>query len=169
MKIPFQLLLVFILLSLVSRAQITAVNTGKFDFQQLTFHSTECNGTCPAISVNVYSDKTIELSRTIYSKKGVADTTRSGNYKGSLSEKDYGTLLTLLKQVDWGTITFPKVTCCDGPVKTIILTYNDKYKRYKSMTPPQETRKLIDFLTQLGTQIKLPAYDKAIDFEDVLD
>jgi Fe-S-cluster containining protein len=170
MKSPFYLLLFFSLSSIYSCGQIASVNPSKkFDFEQITFHSSECNGICPVISMNIYKNKTIELSRGIYKSKGNPDTAKSGNFKGQLNEKDYSMLLTLLKQIDWETITFSKVKCCDKPVKTIILSYNKKYKQFKSMEPPQSTLKLIEFLTNLGAQIKLPSYKKPIDFEDVLD
>jgi hypothetical protein len=58
------------------------------------------------------------------------------------------------------------VLCCDSSIKTILISYNGKYKRFKSMTPPKEAIPLIDYLTQLSTQISLPKYERPIDFEE---
>jgi hypothetical protein len=119
--------------------------------------------------MNIYKDSTIELIRSIYTSKGVVDTIKSGGFKGMVSSKDYKTLQALLKEIEWERVLFPKVNCCDGAVRTIILSYNGNYKQYKSMTPPPETHKLIKFLTNLAVKANLPEYKKPIDFEEVLD
>jgi hypothetical protein len=140
----------------------------RFEFSQLTFHLSECNGSCPAISMNVYSDKTIELSRTIYKSKGNVDSTVSGNFKGTLNEKSYKKIVSLLEEVNWDTIVIPKVLCCDKPLKTIILSYNGESKKFKSMEVPKSITPLINYLINVATNEKLPVYNKAIDFEEVL-
>jgi hypothetical protein len=141
----------------------------KFEFNQLTFHLSECNGSCPAISMNVYSNKTIELSRTIYKSKDKVDTAASGNFKGQLSGKSYNKIIGLLAEVNWDTIVFPKVLCCDKSLKTIILTYNGETRRFKSMEAPQSVMPLINYLINVGINEKFSVYNKPIDFEEILD
>ncbi len=138
----------------------------EFEFTGLTFLSSKCNGTCPDISMNLYDDRRIEISRAVYSKKGQVDTTLSGNFKGSLSEKEFNKVVSLWKAIHWDTVTFPKVLCCDAPIATLMFSYKGTYKRFKSMTPPQSTNGLIKYLTDLGSKVILPKYDKPIDFED---
>lgn len=79
------MLLVFIFLS--SIAQENRSSTKKFQFSELTFHSTPCNGTCPDISLNIHSDKKIELVRAIYMAKGQSDSSLSGAFKGTLKKR----------------------------------------------------------------------------------
>ena len=165
-----KLLLLIILtfgLSCKSYSQSTTTESKQeFEFTGLTFLSSKCNGTCPDISMNLYDDKRIEISRDIYSKKGQVDTTLSGNFKGKLSEKEFTKVVTLLKVINWETVTFPKVLCCDAPIVTLMFSYKGTYKRFKSMTPPQTTNGLIKYLTDLGSKVILTKYDKPIDFED---
>ena len=163
----------FILLTLIfglsfkSLSQLTTTEQKQeFVFSGLTFLSSTCNGTCPDISMNLYDDKSIEISRVIYKKKGLVDTTSSGNFKGSLSDKEFNKVVSLLKAINWDTMTFPKVLCCDAPIVTLLFSYKGTYKRFKSMTPPQSTNALIKYLTDLGSKVFLPKYDMPIDFEN---
>ncbi len=163
----FVLLILTFGISCKSHSQSTTTESKQeFKFTGLTFLSSKCNGTCPDMSMNLYEDKRIEISRAIYSKKGQADTTLSGNFKGTLSEKEFTKVVSLLKTIDWDTVTFPKVLCCDAPIVTLMFSYKGTYKRFKSMTPPRSTNALIKYLTDLGSKVLLPKYDKPIDFED---
>src|SRR6185312_10035281 len=110
-------------------------------FSKLTFHSTSCFGSCPAISMNLYNDKRFEVSRTIYKPhfKKKVDSSLTGNYKGYLTDKEFKKLIDLLNKINWDTLIFPKIFCCDAPIKTIIISYNKKLRRFKSMEPPKET------------------------------
>lgn len=144
----------------------SATEEKPFEFSSLTFHATACNGTCPDISMNLYGDKRVELSRIIYTQKGQVDTSKSGNFKGELEDKDFEKLLSHLSKINWDTITFPEVYCCDGSIKTILISYNGKYKKFKSMTPPQVTQPLFDYLINLCSKVALTRYTKPIDFEE---
>ena len=163
----FVLLILTFGLSCKSQSQSTMTEPiQEFEFTGLTFLSSKCNGTCPDISLNLYDDKRIEISRVVYRKKGQVDTTLSGNFKGTLSEKEFNKAVSILKTINWDTVTFPKVLCCDAPIVTLMFSYKGTYKRFKSMTPPKSTNGLIKYLTDLGSKIILHKYDKPIDFED---
>jgi hypothetical protein len=136
-----------------------------FDFKELTFHSSFCFGTCPQISMNIRKDKSISLSRGIPSSFNL-DTAISGNYKGYLKDADFNNLITELQQVNWDTLKFNKRFCCDGSVKTLIISYNGKHKKFKSMFPPSQVNGLINYLVNLGSRLSLPRYGKPIDFEE---
>lgn len=159
----FIALLVFTCLS--SIAQEDNSSKKEFQFNELTFHSSTCNGTCPEISLNIGNDKKIQLVRTIYKEKGQADSLLSGAFKGSVKDKDFNQLIDLLKKANLDSLHFPDVLCCDSSIKTLIVSYNENYKQFKSMTPPKQADKLIAFLTHLATTVSLPKYSGAIDFE----
>jgi hypothetical protein len=169
MKTFYLLIAVISITAACNSKSITTKPSNRFEFKQLTFHSSVCNGTYPDLSMNIFNDKRIELSRTLFKGKGEEDSTRSGTYKGQLTQTEFDQLLKLIKEVNWDTVSFLEVTCCDRPVKTIIINYNGKYKRLKSMNPSEDTRELINYLTTLGTQVQLPVYNQPIDFEDVPD
>jgi hypothetical protein len=147
--------------------QSASVNTPAFS--EITFHTSPCFGSCPKISVHIDQNRNIEVSRQFYKGKVEPDTTNSGNFKGSVSEADYKQLLALIAKIDWETIDFPKVMCCDAPVRTIILSYNNKKFRFKSMTPPESTTELTRFLVQLASSTGLQRYGQPIDFEEIAD
>lgn len=138
----------------------------KFQFSELTFHSTGCNKSCSDISLNINNNKTIKLVRVVYTASGQYDSLQSGTFKGTLKDKEYNKFIQQLKKYDFDSLKFPEVLCCDSSIKTILISYNEKYKRFKSMIPPKEAIPLIDFLTDLSTKISLPRYDKPIDFEE---
>jgi hypothetical protein len=138
-------------------------------FSEITFHTSPCFGSCPKISVHIGRNRNIEVSRQFYKGKVEPDTTNSGNFKGSVTEADYKQLLALVEKIDWETIDFPKVMCCDAPVRTIILSYNNKKFRFRSMTPPESTTELTKFLVQLASSTSLLRYDQPIEFENIAD
>jgi hypothetical protein len=136
-----------------------------FEFNDLTFYSSSCNGTCPDITMNLSGFNKIQLIRTIYSRKGVIDTVNSGGFKGSLSERDYNKIVEMLSKINWEKLAFPDVQCCDLPVITILISYNNTSKRFKSMAPPLQIHELIKYLTEFSMNISLPRYDHPMDFE----
>jgi hypothetical protein len=115
--------------------------------------------------MNLSSSKKIQLIRTVYSGKGEVDTLSSGGFKGELAKSDYSKIVDLMSKIDWDTVSFPAITCCDGPVITIMISYNDTYKTFTSMTPPQSTNEFINYLTDFLTHVSLPGYNKPMDFE----
>ncbi len=127
MKLTVSLLLT-LSLSCKSQSQLTSSkSTKEFEFTGLTFLSSKCNGTCPDISMNLYEDKRIEISRAIFSKKGQVDTALSGNFKGNLNEKEFRKVVSLLRTVDLDTLASPTVLCCDAPIVTLMFSYNGIY------------------------------------------
>ncbi len=140
-----------------------------FDFSEITFHTSPCFGSCPKISVHINKDRKMEVSRQFYKGKVEPDSTNSGNFKGVIPEQDYKQLLALLQKIDWDTINFPKVMCCDKPVRTFLLSYNNKNFKFKSMNPPESTNELTQFLVKLASSTSLAKYEGVIDFQDVVE
>ena len=166
------LLSVFLLIgfSVCCKSQSNKQNgDAAFDFFDITFYSSTCNGTCPDLTMSINSQGKVQLIRDIYKSKGVVDSTKSGAFNGEISKKDFDKLLSLIKEINWDRLDWPKVMCCDLPVKTVMVGVNGRSKNYKSMKWPQEADNLIDFLTKLASSVNLPAYDGAMDFEFMKD
>lgn len=138
-----------------------------FDLQKLTFHSSPCFGFCPDISMNVYDNRTVELSITKYKGKGAPG--EKGTFKGKMSKKEYNTLLTYLQEINWKTIEFSKEMCCDAPIRSLILNYNGETRKFRAMFPPESTQKLFDFLRNYAENNKLPASNEPLEFEKVTE
>ena len=126
--------------------------TDTLKLQRLIFHSSRCNGTCPSIDLEIDSNRNIVLTREIYKSKSGIDRSLSGQFRGTISAEDYAEIKNLLQASELSSLQFPAVDCCDGPVKTIIVYYNNNRKYLRSMIPPEKAHKLISFLTQIGTQ-----------------
>jgi len=107
----------------------------------------------------------MQIRRRIYKKKGEVDTIFSGGFKGKLSESDFNKIVEELSKINWDTLTFPDVQCCDAPVVTILIRYNNKGKNFESMTPPPSTNKLIAYLVDFSLNVSLPRYNRPMDFE----
>jgi len=93
----------------------------------------------------------------------------SGSFKGELSQKDLDRLIVLIKEIDWDNIDWPKVTCCDLPIKTVMVGVYGFQKNFKSMQWPKEADKLIEFLTELGASVNLPRFLGPMDWEIMID
>lgn len=151
------------------RSQASPSVKDDFEFSEITFHSSKCNGTCPDISMSINSDGKISLLRILFNKKGQIDTVRSGGFKGTLSSEEFSKLIMTLRTVNWQKVEFPNVTCCDGAVVQILISVNGNYRKLKSMTPPAEVNGVVKYLTNLATTVQLPTYKGAMDFEESLD
>ena len=138
---------------------------GEFSFNELTFHSSQCSVSYPKISMNLYSDKRIEISRRIFTKKGEISKDFTGNFKGYIGDKQFGEIIKLLENIDWNKLIINDTVSCEFPIRTIIFSYNGENKKFKSIQPPAATRKLIKYLVKLCSTISLPVYSKPIDFE----
>jgi len=157
---------IIVLMNFNSKAQTKNDTTqSNDDFWGFTFYASPCNGTCSDISMNIYGDKKIEISRAMYKSKGVKDTKLTGNYKGELTNKEFNKLISLYNQINWDTLTFPDVKCCDKQIITYLITLKGKMKVFKSMEPPACSLKLTEFLIKLGESKEFLRYDKPIDFE----
>ena len=85
---------------------------------------------------------------------------------GTINDKDYKKFIREFKRYDFDSLNFSKKSCCDSSIKTLLIYYNGKFKRLKSMNPPKEVMPFIAFLINLSIKISLPKYQKAIDFEE---
>ena len=85
-------------------SNLNAQNSQAFNLESITFHSRLDDERSPDISVNIYSNRKIEIVRTVYEPKGQIDTAKSGAFKGELKQSDFNKLLKLVIQsVLWST------------------------------------------------------------------
>ena len=157
-------IMVLMTINLIAQSKKEIIKTG-YDFGGFTFYASPCNGSCSDISMNIRGDSTIEISRVMYKSKGVKDPKLTGNYKSKLSDKQFNKLISLYEQINWDTLTFPDIKCCDGQVITFLINSKGNMKVLKSMEPPVCTQMLINFLIKFGESKEFPKYDKPIDFE----
>ena len=127
----------------------------KIHLTKIIFHSSRCNGMCPIIDLVIDSNRNIFVTREYYKTKSNIDNRYSGQFSGSLNQSNYHKLIELLQNCNLDTLQFPDITCCDGPVTTIIVYYNGQRKYFKSMTPPKIAIDLISFLKTIGNDKKL--------------
>lgn len=161
-------LITFSLLSLLFfYGQSESCNKNNVDFEKLTYHSSPCFGMCPEIAMNIYENRTVELSITKFKSKGARDSVL--HYKGTITKNEHDTLITYLKEIDWKTIEFPKEMCCDAPIKSLILNYNGETKKFRAMFPPESTNKLFQYLYDLAVNNKLPETTEKLEFETVTE
>ena len=153
--------------ALSTKAQLHNPNSiNKFIFTQLTFHEGNCNGSCPSFSININRDMKVEISRTIYKKKGVVDIKKSGNFIGQLNKNVFNNFLNLIRAINWDTLTMPKVYCCDAGIKIFNISYNNRKARFISMFPPKCTSDLLVFLRSLATSPNFERIKQDIYFQN---
>ena len=166
MKISFLVILITFCCTIILERQKVIINS-ESSFEKITFQSTACYGFCPDISMNLYSDKRIEVARAMYNlnDRGVIDSSLSGKYEGYLTDNEFKKLIEVVNHINWDTIKFPQIFCCDGPVKTIVISYKTKHIRFKSMQPPKETNELFSYLVAIGSRTSLKKSGKTFTFE----
>jgi hypothetical protein len=134
-----------------------------FLFQNLTFHCQLDDSS--NISLNIYQDKKIELGRQIFKLNGEMDIIKSGVFKGFLNNKSYQRLFSLLKKCDFDNVELESSKGDNLAKKTLIISYNDVYKKFSGSKIPSNGKKLISYICDLGKSIQLPRYKGAIDFD----
>lgn len=127
------------------------------NFEKLIYHSTTCYGNCPRIEMEIDGDQNIYLSAEFYKNNtfNQIDSARSGTFRGKIPDPLFNELIQLLQTCSLKTIVFPKRRGADAPVTTIIVYFNGEKKYLKSMFPPIISEKLIRYLFELNTKIKL--------------
>ena len=123
--------------------------------QKIIFHSSACFGSCPKIDLQLDSNLHLYVNRQFYKGKATPVKEYSGSFTGTINSAEYQQLKDILKRADYNNLNFPDVTCCDGPIKTVIIYADGKRKYLKSMTPPAEANELINWLTSLGVRKNL--------------
>jgi hypothetical protein len=122
-----------------------------FRFEKIIYHTSACFGFCPVVHLEVTADRQALLhAEKMYVKTGSGiDLSRTGYFKGTVSDSSYNKLITELRNIGLDTLKFNGPDCCDGATKTIIVYYNGKRKYLKAMFPPNHALPLIAALNDL--------------------
>lgn len=153
------------LLPLTSLAQIADTGAKYLVLEKIIYHSSHCNGTCPALDLEIDSNYDVLLKRDIWTAKGESDKRRSGNFKGKIDPRAYFNLFATLVRSNYLVLKFPPIYCCDGSVTTIIIYANGKRTELSSMLPPKEAQKLIGVLHDLALNLNIPSTAEDIKIE----
>jgi hypothetical protein len=137
----------------------------KLTFEKVIYHSSHCNGDCPAIDLQIDSARNIVLKRDIWKEKGVTDKHASGSFRGKLDAKTYADLIAILVWTDYANLKFPSDACCDRVVTTIAIYANGKRTILSSMSPPEKATELISFLYNLGMKSSIPRTTEKIEID----
>jgi len=131
------------------------------NFEKLVFRTTDCFGQCPVLNIQMDKEQNIIYSGEIYQ-----DPVLSGDFTGKFSKEDLDTIVHLLRNCQLETLRWRPTSCCDAPMITLIIYYNDKRKYFKSMFPPKISDDLISFLYKINSKATLTRQDKSFDFEE---
>jgi hypothetical protein len=133
--------------------------------EKIIYHSGHCNGTCPAIDLEIDSNYDVFLKRDIWLGKGESDKFRSGSFKGKIDPHTYFNLVATLISSKYTELKFPANYCCDGAITTIIIYANGKRTKLSSMFPPKEAHKLIAVLDDLALKLNIPPTTEDLSIE----
>lgn len=148
----------------VGPKKIAQSNVTQFD--SITFHTTRCFGSCPQVALFVDKYGNMRVNRQFFVGKGSPDTAHSGNFAGKATPEQLTMLDSVLTATPFRTMKFRDVTCCDAPVRTIIIYSEGKRYYYKSMFPPDEAELLIARLREVGLKSKLARTESTLYFEE---
>jgi len=150
-----------------NKAASTALtnNTAKqLQFNRLVYHTSFCFGSCPKIDMLIDSAGNISLRRETISVKSMGKPGLN-MYKGQLTNTQYDSVINLLAQVNYKSLVWDDVTCCDGVITTLIVYAGSDKKYLKSMLPSQESQPLLNYLHTLGLKTDLPKTGDEIELE----
>lgn len=156
------ILILSIFLPFFSIAQVgKGVKLGK-----IIFHTTECYGFCPVYHLEIDSNKNAKLFSEIAYKSGekrshIKDSSKIGYFQGRIADTTFKKLVNEIQTIGIDSLTFDGANCCDAPIKTIIIYYNNKRKYLQSMFPPNKARRLVSLLYEIcSVNTFRPIHDK---------
>ena len=124
------------------------------NFEKIIFHTTGCYGFCPVYHLEIDNKKNAKLfSEMVYKPSSKhsyrEDTSKTGYFKGLIADTTFKHLLNEIQKIGIDSLTFDGANCCDAPIRTIIIYYNNKRKYLRSMFPPDKARNLISLLYRI--------------------
>jgi len=130
-------------------------------WEKIIFHSSHCYGLCPDYSLQIERDGQIKLTNRGSSFKPALN----DHYQGILSTDQLDNLNRLLSLSHLNTLQWAPRLCCDGPVYSIILYYNNKRLYLHAMWTPVVSRKLVNFLEAQFRNKSLEKVDSVFSYE----
>ncbi len=136
------------------------VYTDTIKFEKIMFHSTNCYGYCPRMSVVIDSSKKMIFD-------GERQTFKEGFFYATVPDSLYNVLIDLLRVAELDKIECSNLRNADAPTYTTEIHYNGKFKYLKSFMPPFVTDNLKQYLLTIAEKVPLVAgrgYSYEIEF-----
>ena len=121
-------------------------------FDKLIFHTTICFGSCPVYHLEINKNKQLKLfaeSVWLSNPEWRDDTTKEGYFTGIVSDTSFKKLSTIINTIGLDTVRYDAISCCDGPIKTIIMYKNGKRTYLRSMVLPEKLGPLLGVLYEI--------------------
>lgn len=143
------------LFSCKSQSNNTGEPADEFKVGKVIYHLSRCNGSCPAIDLEIDSARNVYVNREFYKSKSEMDSVNSGTFKGKLTAAQDTQLVEVMKKSNLDSLQFLEVGITDVSETTIIVYYNGKRKHLTSARPPQEANDMITFLKSVASDSTL--------------
>jgi hypothetical protein len=118
------------------------------DFEMIKFKSTNCLGTCPALTLQIDKKKKLMFIGGRYAVK-------QGFYVATLSDSLFYSLIDILKLSELDKLKTWRQHVADAPEFTIEINYNNKVLYLKNYFLPAVTQELIIYLLQISKKVEL--------------
>ncbi|UAY52790.1 hypothetical protein [Ferruginibacter albus] len=135
------------------------------DLQKIIYHSGFCgNGYCDAYDMQV--DKNGEVKVTVHhNRPNTSITTES--FKGKMTVDDSDKLQRALRYAQLNILAWPPRMCCDLPMQTIIIYYNNQCLYLKAMYLPMVSEELDGVLGRIAAGYgNYKKVDEIFEFEE---
>ncbi|MCU0328825.1 MAG: DUF6438 domain-containing protein [Chitinophagales bacterium] len=132
-------------------------NKDKLSFDQITYYTSTCYGSCPAYEAVILSDKSIKLKvLSVYiPNTWTLDSNLIGDYSGNLSDANFSKLKNEVDKINFDKVPIKEVNCCDAPIKLIEVKNSNKVFKIRSMSLPIELSNLERILFDICHQHQL--------------
>jgi hypothetical protein len=132
------------------------------NWTKIIFHSSHCFGLCPDYSVEIEKNGRIRLTNH---GGGMGMPVLNDNYTSMLSGSERTALENIITYSQLHTLKWKTRLCCDAPVITIIIYFNQKCIYLESMWPPVVSASLIRFLSRQFYNRSLQKVDTTFSYE----
>jgi hypothetical protein len=124
--------------------------TDTIRLEKVVFSSTNCYGSCPAMSLQIDNNKQMKFIGSFHAIK-------TGPHTAALSEEQYNELLKLLAISNLDKLENAGRFNIDLPTVGVEVHYNHKIRYFQTSFPPLIAFKLMRYLYDLPTKVELKA------------
>jgi len=138
------------------------------NLEKIIFHSTGCFGSCPILDIEIDSNKQILYETIVFKERGnpKIDSLLTGDFKGNLRDSNYAQLNSILQNCDLKDFSYQDDEYPDGSSREIIVYYNGKKEKFRSMEIPPMLDDLIDYFYRLNKMADLKRTTEDFKIED---
>jgi uncharacterized protein DUF6438 len=135
------------------------IYTDTISLEKIVFSSTNCYGSCPAMSLQIDNNKQMKFIGSFYAIK-------EGPHTANLSEEQYNELLKILAISNLDKLENAGRFNVDSPTYGLEVHYNHKIRYLQTSSIPLIANKLMRYLIDLPTKVELkPAGPMEIHFD----